>query len=53
MVVSGKILSYTKDKVVIAVADDVSGVIPYQDVTDVEIRLNDGRTISNDQRGHC
>ena len=50
MVVSGKILSYTKDKVVIAVADDVSGVIPYQDVTDVEIRLNDGRTISNDQR---
>ena len=43
-------MSYTKDKMVIAVADDVSGVIPYQDVTDVEIRLNDGRTISNDQR---
>lgn len=35
---------------VVAVKEDISDVIAYQDITNIEIRLNDGRTINNDQR---
>lgn len=50
MITTGKILQYDDNQILIATSDKISRDILKKNIENIEIRLNDGRTISSDQR---